>query len=51
MAAKALLLQNPSPTYDQIAEWKKGNICRCGCYPAIAQSILEAAEEGEKTQR
>ncbi len=51
MAAKALLLQNPSPTYDQIAEWMKGNICRCGCYPAIAQSILEAAQEGEKTQR
>jgi len=51
MAAKALLLQNPSPTFDQIAQWMKGNICRCGCYPAIAQSILEAAEEGEKIRR
>jgi len=45
MAAKALLLDTPSPTYEQIAEWLKGNICRCGCYPAIAKSILEAAEE------
>ena len=41
MAAKALLLENPSPTFNQIAEWLTGNICRCGCYPAIAQSILE----------
>jgi aerobic-type carbon monoxide dehydrogenase small subunit (CoxS/CutS family) len=45
MAAKALLLDKPSPTYEQISEWLNGNICRCGCYPAIAKSILEAAEE------
>ena len=45
MAAKALLSDNPSPTYEQISEWLNGNICRCGCYPAIAKSILEAAEE------
>jgi aerobic-type carbon monoxide dehydrogenase small subunit (CoxS/CutS family) len=45
MAAKALLLENPNPSRDQIAEWLSGNICRCGAYGAIAQSILEAAEE------
>ena len=45
MAAKALLLDHPSPTYEQISEWLNGNICRCGCYPAIAKSIQEAAEE------
>src|SRR5262247_1936050 len=45
MAAKALLLDTPSPTYEQISEWLKGNICRCGCYPAIAKSIQETAEE------
>ena len=33
------------PTREQIAEWLAGNICRCGAYGAIAQSILEAAEE------
>lgn len=49
MAAKALLLENPSPTYEQIAEWLNGNICRCGCYPAIAQSILEVASQGHRT--
>lgn len=50
MAAKALLLENPSPTRDQIAEWLSGNICRCGAYAAIAVSILEAAHETQKRQ-
>ena len=48
MAAKALLMENPRPTREQIAEWLAGNICRCGAYGAIAQSILEAAEEYRK---
>lgn len=45
MAAKALLMANPNPSREQIAEWLNGNICRCGAYGAIAQSILEAARE------
>lgn len=45
MAARALLLEEPSPSEEQIAEWLSGNICRCGAYPAIARSVLEAAEE------
>jgi aerobic-type carbon monoxide dehydrogenase small subunit (CoxS/CutS family) len=45
MAARALLLENPNPTREQIAEWLTGNICRCGAYGAIAKSILEAAQE------
>jgi aerobic-type carbon monoxide dehydrogenase small subunit (CoxS/CutS family) len=48
MAAKALLMQNPNPTRDQIAEWLTGNICRCGAYGAIAKSILEAAQNYQK---
>jgi xanthine dehydrogenase YagT iron-sulfur-binding subunit len=47
MAAKALLLEKPSPTREEIAEWLSGNICRCGAYPAIAQSIIEAAQDSE----
>ncbi len=47
MAAKALLINNPNPSREQIAEWLSGNICRCGAYGAIAQSILEAAREGQ----
>jgi len=46
MAAKALLLENPTPTREEIAEWLSGNICRCGAYPAIAASILEASRQG-----
>jgi aerobic-type carbon monoxide dehydrogenase small subunit (CoxS/CutS family) len=45
MAAKALLMENPRPTREQIAEWLTGNICRCGAYGAIARSILEASEK------
>lgn len=48
MAAKALLLENPSPTRREIAHWLKGNICRCGAYAAIATSILEASREWQK---
>ncbi|MFQ5851965.1 MAG: (2Fe-2S)-binding protein [Candidatus Binatia bacterium] len=48
MAAKALLLENPLPTRDQIAKWLTGNICRCGAYPSIEASILEASREGQK---
>jgi aerobic-type carbon monoxide dehydrogenase small subunit (CoxS/CutS family) len=48
MAAKALLIENPHPTREQIAEWLSGNICRCGAYGGIAQSILEAAQEYQK---
>lgn len=43
MAGKGLLLENPSPTHQEIAAWLTGNACRCGCYPAIARSILDAA--------
>ncbi|MGH8546340.1 MAG: (2Fe-2S)-binding protein [Gammaproteobacteria bacterium] len=50
MAAKALLLENPSPTREQIAEWLRGNICRCGAYPAIASAVLEAAREIQSRQ-
>ncbi len=47
MASKALLMENPSPTREQIAEWLGGNICRCGAYPAIAAAVMEASREGQ----
>lgn len=43
MAAKALLLESPSPSREEIAEWLSGNICRCGAYPGIMSAILEAS--------
>ena len=48
MAAKALLLENPSPTKQEIAERLAGNICRCGAYPGIEKAVLEAATRGAK---
>lgn len=44
MAAHALLLKNPKPTKDQVLEGMSGNICRCGAYPKIIESVLAAAE-------
>jgi len=45
MAAKALLDANPRPTLDEIKEALSGNLCRCGCYAAIAKAVLHASEE------
>ena len=43
VAARALLRENPRPNAQQIREALAGNLCRCGCYPSIMRSILEAA--------
>ncbi|MBO0912491.1 MAG: (2Fe-2S)-binding protein [Acidobacteria bacterium] len=38
MAVSAFLVQNPSPTDDQLAA-AVTNICRCGTYPRIRQAV------------
>jgi carbon-monoxide dehydrogenase small subunit len=43
MTAKALLDENPNPTLEEVKEGLSGNLCRCGCYPGIAQAVLGAA--------
>ncbi len=45
MTAFALLQAHADPTYEEMAHWLAGNICRCGCYPSIATAIREAAAE------
>jgi len=45
MVAKALLDAKPRPTLDEVREALSGNICRCGCYAAIAQAVLHASEK------
>jgi carbon-monoxide dehydrogenase small subunit len=45
MAAKAFLAENPSPTLADIKEGLSGNLCRCGCYAAIAMAVLRAARK------
>lgn len=43
MAAKGLLNENPNPTLAEVKDGLSGNLCRCGCYTAIAQATLAAA--------
>ena len=45
MAAKGLLSENPHPTLQEVKGGLSGNICRCGCYSAIARAVLRAAEK------
>ncbi len=46
MAAKALLVKNPSPSRREIQEALAGNLCRCTGYIQILQAI-EKASRGE----
>jgi len=43
MAAKALLDTNPKPSRDEVRTALAGNLCRCGAYPKIIESVLSAA--------
>jgi aerobic carbon-monoxide dehydrogenase small subunit len=43
MTARGLLNENPSPSLAEVKEALSGNICRCGCYQAIARAVLAAA--------
>ncbi len=45
LSAKAFLEENPNPTEDEVAFAMSGNICRCGAYPYIVRSVLNAAEK------
>ena len=40
MAAKALLDKNPNPNLDEVRAALAGNLCRCGAYPKIIESVL-----------
>ncbi len=43
MAAKALLDRNSKPTLDEVRAGLAGNLCRCGAFPKIIESVLAAA--------
>jgi len=40
MSAKALLDKNPNPKPDEVRQALAGNLCRCGAYPKILESVL-----------
>ena len=44
LSAKALLMENPKPSRDDIKEAIKGNLCRCTGYKRIVEAIQTAAE-------
>ena len=44
MVARAFLEENPNPTEQQVSIAMSGNICRCGSYPYIVRSVMNAAE-------
>lgn len=45
MAAEALLRKNAKPGRQEIIEAMSGNLCRCGAYPKILESVQAAAEK------
>ncbi|HBY96805.1 MAG TPA: hypothetical protein DEP84_23135 [Chloroflexi bacterium] len=45
MSTYALLSNNQNPTEDDIREALAGNMCRCGNYPKIYDSVFAAAKE------
>jgi carbon-monoxide dehydrogenase small subunit len=48
MTTHGLLKENPAPTMDEIRLALSGNLCRCGCYQAIARAVERAAGKAEK---
>jgi isoquinoline 1-oxidoreductase alpha subunit len=46
MTAAALLIENPTPSDDEIDAAMSGNLCRCGTYQRIRRAIHRAAGEG-----
>lgn len=45
MNAYGFLLKNPNPTRKQVLDVMETNLCRCGSYNRIIDSILEAANQ------
>ncbi|MFH1830885.1 MAG: (2Fe-2S)-binding protein [Pseudomonadota bacterium] len=44
IAAHALLLKNPKPTREEIAQALSGNLCRCTGYAKIIDAVEKAAQ-------
>ncbi len=51
MAVKGLLEENYNPTDQEVRGAIEGHICRCGTYPNIVKSALEAAKEMREGKR
>ena len=47
LSATALLEENPDPTEDEVKQYLKGNLCRCGCYKEITNAVIATAEKSK----
>ena len=43
LAAKALLLESPTPTAHEVREALSGNLCRCTGYAKVIEAVLAVA--------
>jgi aerobic-type carbon monoxide dehydrogenase small subunit (CoxS/CutS family) len=43
MLTKGILAENPHPTREQVMGYLGGQLCRCGSYPKIIESVLAAS--------
>ena len=48
MSATALLMENPTPTRDEIKRAISGNLCRCTGYIRIIEAIEDVAAQYQK---
>jgi carbon-monoxide dehydrogenase small subunit len=44
LSVKALLIENPNPTDDEIKEYLSGNLCRCAGYADILRAVHAARQ-------
>lgn len=45
MAAEGLLRKNPQPSFEEVRVGMSGNLCRCGTYAHIFNSVMAAAKQ------
>lgn len=50
LTARALLAEEPSPTRGRVAEYLRGNLCRCTGYRKILDAILSCATPAAGTR-
>ena len=47
LSAKALLDENPNPTEEEMKEYLKGNLCRCGSYKEMIKATKAASKKSK----
>ena len=51
MSTKALLLNNPNPTEEEIKIALSGNICRCSGYVQILNAVKRSSKEMRSVEK